>query len=89
MNLFLSKDVLAIGVSERTSAQAIEKLARRIFENPQATFKKVVAIEIPTSRTFMHLDTVFTMIDYDKFTMHSAILKAEGNINILLLNMMT
>ncbi|MGT0185866.1 arginine deiminase family protein [Staphylococcus aureus] len=31
---------MAIGVSERTSAQAIEKLARRIFENPQATFKK-------------------------------------------------
>lgn len=83
--LVLSKDVLAIGVSERTSAQAIEKLARRIFENPQATFKKVVAIEIPTSRTFMHLDTVFTMIDYDKFTMHSAILKAEGNMNIFII----
>lgn len=40
MELVLSKEVLAIGVSERTSAQAIEKLARRIFENPQATFKK-------------------------------------------------
>ena len=38
--LVLSKDVLAIGVSERTSAQAIEKLARRILKNPQATFKK-------------------------------------------------
>ncbi len=33
----------------------------------------------------MHLDTVFTMIDYDKFTMHSAILKAEGNMNIFII----
>ncbi|WP_256084487.1 arginine deiminase family protein, partial [Staphylococcus aureus] len=83
--LILSKDVLDIAVSERTSAQAIEKLARRIFENPQETFKKVVAIEIPTSRTFMNLDTVFTMIDYDKFTMNSAILKVEGNMNIFII----
>ena len=83
--LVLSKDVLAIGISERTSAQAIERLARRIFKDPLSTFKKVVAIEIPTSRTFMHLDTVCTMIDYDKFTTHSAILKSEGNMNIFII----
>ncbi|MCO4338913.1 arginine deiminase [Staphylococcus agnetis] len=80
--LVLSKEVLAIGISERTSAQAIERLARSIFSNPVSTFKKIIAIEIPTSRTFMHLDTVFTMIDYDKFTMHAAILKSEGHMNI-------
>ncbi|MBM0831231.1 arginine deiminase [Staphylococcus epidermidis] len=83
--LVLSKDVLAIGISERTSAQAIERLARRIFKDSLSTFKKVVAIEIPTSRTFMHLDTVCTMIDYDKFTTHSAILKLEGNMNIFII----
>ena len=83
--LVLSKDVLAIGISERTSAQAIERLARRIFKDSLSTFKKVVAIEIPTSRTFMHLDTVCTMIDYDKFTTHSAILKSEGNMNIFII----
>ena len=33
----------------------------------------------------MHLDTVCTMIDYDKFTTHSAILKAEGNMNIFVI----
>ncbi|MCQ9291941.1 arginine deiminase [Staphylococcus hyicus] len=80
--LVLSKEVLAIGISERTSAQAIERLARSIFSNPASTFKKIIAIEIPISRTFMHLDTVFTMIDYDKFTMHAAILKSEGHMNI-------
>ena len=30
----------------------------------------------------MHLDTVFTMIDYDKFTVHAAIFKEENHMNI-------
>lgn len=80
--LILSKDALAIGISERTSAQAIEHLARNIFKDESTAFKKVIAIEIPNSRTFMHLDTVFTMIDYDKFTVHSAIFKEENNMNL-------
>lgn len=80
--LILSKEALAIGISERTSAQAIERLARNIFKDESTTFKKVIAIEIPNSRTFMHLDTVFTMIDYDKFTVHSAIFKEGNNMNL-------
>lgn len=80
--LILSKEVLAIGISERTSAQAIEQLARQILFDDQSTFTKVLAIEIPNSRSFMHLDTVFTMIDYDKFTMHAAIFKEENQMNI-------
>ena len=80
--LILSKEALAIGISERTSAQAIERLARNIFKDESTTFKKVIAIEIPNSRTLMHLDTVFTMIDYDKFTVHSAIFKEENNMNL-------
>ena len=80
--LVLSKDVLAIGISERTSAQAIEKLARNIFKDANTSFKKIVAIEIPNTRTFMHLDTVLTMIYYDNFTVHAAIFKEENNMNI-------
>lgn len=83
--LILSQEVVAIGISERTSAQAVERLARQILFDDKSTFKKVLAIEIPNSRTFMHLDTVFTMIDYDKFTMHAAIFKEEGNLNIFTL----
>lgn len=37
----------------------------------QTQVLKIVAIEIPNTRTFMHLDTVLTMIDYDKFTVHA------------------
>lgn len=78
--LVLSKEVLAIGVSERTTAEAIEKVAAKLFG--ATSYRKILAIEIPKSRAFMHLDTVFTMVDYDKFTIHPAILDAGGNLNI-------
>jgi arginine deiminase len=70
--LILSKDLIAVGCSERTDRESIFTLARNIFENNE-TFKTVLIFEIPKTRAFMHLDTVFTMIDYDKFTIHPAI----------------
>lgn len=82
--LVLSKNVLAIGVSERTTAQAIERLALNLFAG-QKEIQKVVAVEIPKSRAFMHLDTVFTMVDYDKFTVHPAILGPQGEMRIFIL----
>lgn len=69
--LVLSKDVLAIGISQRTDSRAIEKLARRVFE--AGAFKEVLGFDIGEHRKFMHLDTVFTMVDYDKFTIHPEI----------------
>ena len=76
--LILSKEVLAIGISERTDAPSIEKLAERIFANNES-FKKILALQIPNKRAFMHLDTVFTMLDYDKFTIHPEI---EGPLTV-------
>jgi len=82
--LILSDEVVAIGVSARTSARAIEKLALNLFKK-QDGFKKVVAVEIPKCRAFMHLDTVFTMVDYDKFTIHPEIQGPQGNMNVYIL----
>ncbi|OCA84809.1 arginine deiminase [Pradoshia sp. D12] len=82
--LVLSPEVVAIGVSARTSAKAIEKFALSIL-NKQNQFKKVIAIEIPSCRAFMHLDTVFTMVDYNKFTMHPMIQGPGGKMNIYIL----
>lgn len=76
--LVLSKDVLAIGISERTDAESIEKFANRIFADGES-FKKILALKIPNKRAFMHLDTVFTMVDYDKFTIHPEI---EGPLTV-------
>lgn len=82
--LILNEETIAIGVSARTSAKAIERLAKNLSSR-QNKIKKVLAIEIPKCRAFMHLDTVFTMVDYDKFTIHPAIQGPKGNMNIYIL----
>ena len=69
--LVLSKDIVAVGLSERTTISGCENFARNLLKNSE--FKKVLAFDIPESRAFMHLDTVFTMVDYDKFTIHPEI----------------
>ncbi|MFB4319280.1 arginine deiminase [Actinomadura sp. 21ATH] len=54
------------GMSERTTPQAIELLARRLFTAGAA--REVIAARLPRRRAFMHLDTVLTMVDRDAFT---------------------
>lgn len=76
--LVLNKEVIAVGISERTDAASIEKMAKKIFEGNES-FSTVLAFHIPNKRAFMHLDTVFTMIDYDKFTIHPEI---EGPLTV-------
>ena len=81
--LVLSKDTLAIGISERTEVEAIERIASKLFHG--SNFTRVMALKIPNKRAFMHLDTVFTMIDHDKFSVHPEILTGEGELDIYLL----
>ncbi|MCQ2551494.1 MAG: arginine deiminase [Clostridia bacterium] len=80
--LVLSKEVVAVGLSERTTAAGIENLARNLLA--KSDFKKVLAFDIPKTRAFMHLDTVFTMVDYDKFTIHPEI---EGPLGVYAITM--
>lgn len=75
--LVLSKDVVAIGYSQRTTIDGIERFAKNIL--PNSDFKKILVFDIPKTRAFMHLDTVFTMVDYDKFTIHPEI---EGPLSV-------
>ncbi len=65
--MILSDKEIAVGISERSEPDAIEKLAYNIFKDPNSTIEKVYAINIPKGRAWMHLDTVFTQIDKDKF----------------------
>ena len=73
--LVLSPQVLAVGISQRTREDSIDKFARTVLSISK-TFRKVLAFDIPKTRSFMHLDTVFTMVDRDKFTVHPNILSA-------------
>lgn len=72
--LILSEETIAIGISQRTSPDGIEEASRCLFRDPESKVRRVLAFDIPRSRAFMHLDTVFTQIDRDKFTIHPAIL---------------
>lgn len=65
--LVLSPSVLAIGCSARTSPDAIETLAHRLLGSDSG-ITKILVIQIPFARAYMHLDTVFTMVDRDAFT---------------------
>lgn len=81
--LVLSKNVLALGISQRTSATAITDLAHALFGH--SSFKRILAIKIPHNHAMMHLDTVFTMINYDQFTVHPFILNKNGALEIYVL----
>ncbi len=70
--LVLSHKVIAIGISDRTDPIAIEKLAQNLL-NSEEPFETVLAFDIPKTRAYMHLDTVFTMVDYDQFTIYPGI----------------
>lgn len=72
--LILNKKTIAAGISARTDPRAIEALARELFAQ-DTTFETILAFNIPKTRAFMHLDTVFTQVDYDKFTIHPNIMK--------------
>lgn len=72
--LNLSAQVLAVGISQRTTPEGVEGLAARLFADPDCQVRSILALDIPSIRAYMHLDTVMTQIDYDKFTIHPEIL---------------
>ena len=72
--LNINDKVLAIGISQRTEPDAIDAIAKNIFNDPTSPIETILAFNIPNSRAFMHLDTVFTQIDTDKFTIHPGIM---------------
>lgn len=76
--LNLSAQTVAVGISQRTMPEAVERLARNIFRDESSTIRRVLAFDIPSTRAFMHLDTVLTQIDRDKFLIHPAVIGALG-----------
>lgn len=72
--LNLNDHTVAIGISQRTQAEAIDQLAKNYFQHLDCKIDTVLAFNIPSSRAFMHLDTVFTQIDKYTFTYHPGIM---------------
>ncbi|WP_101722838.1 arginine deiminase [Eggerthella timonensis] len=72
--LNINDKVLAIGISQRTEPDAIDAIAHNIFNDETSPVETILAFNIPNNRAMMHLDTVFTQIDVDKFTIHPGIM---------------
>ena len=57
-----------IGMGERSTPQGVEALSRALFANDSV--ERVIAVELPRARAFMHLDTAMTMVDRDAFSVY-------------------
>ncbi|MFR9798182.1 arginine deiminase [Streptomyces sp. MS06] len=64
----LGNGAVMVGMGERTTAQAVENLAVRLFAG--GTVGRLIAVRLPTARAYMHLDTVLTMLDRDAFAIY-------------------
>ena len=63
--LVIGRGAVMIGMGERTTPQAVERLTRSLLAAHAA--EQVLAVELPKRRAFMHLDTMMTMVDHDTF----------------------
>ncbi len=71
--LVIGHDAVLIGMGARTTPQAVEALARRLFATGDG-ISTVIAVSLPPTRAFMHLDTVMTMVDVDTFVTYPGLL---------------
>ncbi|MEW9527948.1 arginine deiminase [Microbispora sp. NPDC049125] len=69
--LVIGRGAVLVGMSERTQPQAVEMLATNLFRAGSAT--KIVALDMPKARAFMHLDTVMTNVDIGVFTKYAGL----------------
>ncbi|MGH3613836.1 MAG: arginine deiminase [Pseudonocardia sp.] len=69
--MVLGGGAVLVGISERTTAAGVERLARRLFDGGQVD--RIVALRLPETRALMHLDTVLTMVDPETFTKYSGL----------------
>ncbi|MCC5944697.1 MAG: amidinotransferase [Bernardetiaceae bacterium] len=72
--MMIAPDHLLIGLSERTSVQAMRKVALKLFEKDLVS--KITAVQIPPRRDYMHIDTVFTQVRHDMWVVFDKFAKA-------------
>jgi len=74
--IIFDKNIICIGISERTSLESIELSLPTIFDEK---FEFVIAVDMPKDRSVMHLDTIFTRIGMNDALIYSSIINAEEN----------
>jgi arginine deiminase len=74
----IGNGAVMIGMGERTSPQSVGILARNLFAQDAA--RLVLAVKLPPSRSYMHLDTVITMVDRDAVTLYPEVVNDDVRI---------
>jgi arginine deiminase len=77
----VGNEVVLMGMSERTSRQAITQVAAALFE--QGAAQRVIVAGMPKLRAAMHLDTVFTFVDRDVVTLYPTIMDGVHTFTLL------
>lgn len=80
--LIMNKETIFVGISQRTMAVAVEDFAKKVFAN-EPEVKQIVGIEIPKSRGSMHLDTILTQMDSDKFSIDADFASLKWDVYII------
>jgi arginine deiminase len=75
--LIARRDVLVVGLSERTNRAGVEYLANSLKKS-KAGVKTMFVVAIPKQRSFMHLDTVFTIINRDECLIYPPVIDEKG-----------
>jgi len=81
--LVLSRKVMMIGCSDRTSPQTIERLAEEALFPDHPDLQAIYAVMMPHGRTVMHLDTILTQIDRRLFLGHAPLIAGVGDLESL------
>jgi len=71
------RDLLLVGVTERTNKAGVEALMRSLKQS-DAGIKTVIIVDIPRQRSFMHLDTIFTFINRNECLIYPPVILPKG-----------
>jgi arginine deiminase len=75
--LIARRDLLLVGVTERTNKAGVETLIRSLKE-ANAGVKTVIVVDMPRQRSFMHLDTIFTFISRNECLIYPPVILPSG-----------
>lgn len=79
--LVIGGGTVLVGLSVRTTARAVELLARSLFRAGEV--ERVIAVSLPKSRATMHLDTLMTMVDRDAFSVYPGFVESARSWTIV------
>ncbi len=75
--ILVSPEIVLVGLSERTNRRGVETLADYL-RLEETSFRHLIVMELPHKRSYMHLDTVFTVIDRGLCLAHLPVIEPGG-----------